>query len=94
MSAFHHQQKPPPLADLMSSLGAVYEKSGKAEDFKEEKLVFQHLLPKLIEALNPLVLSPAFALGSTATVWEVKDESLGQKRALKLARPRLAIAPS
>lgn len=89
MSAFHHQQKPPPLADLMSSLGAVYEKSGKAEDFKEEKLVFQHLLPKLIEALNPLVLSPAFALGSTATVWEVKDENLGQKRALKLARPRL-----
>ncbi|MGA2226468.1 MAG: protein kinase [Syntrophobacteraceae bacterium] len=62
----------------------------KEAEFEEEKIVYEELIPKLASALNPLILLRAFALGSTATVWEVLDARLNQRRAPKLPRPRMS----
>ena len=74
----------------LGELEGVYERKQKAADFRAERAVLGALLPKLVDALRPLELVRSFALGSTATVWEVRDKHLDQRRALKLPRPRLA----
>jgi len=76
------------LEVLLAELEAVYKKEHKEEDFNKERPIFEKLIPELIKFLEPLDLIRPFAMGSTATVWEVKDERLKQKRALKLPRPR------
>jgi HD superfamily phosphohydrolase len=77
--------------DLLDQLGNVYDRQDKTDDFKNEKNVYQKLLPKLIEHLENAgyVLKSPLAIGSTASVWEVYDKGLLQKRALKFPRPRL-----
>ncbi|MEW6530570.1 MAG: protein kinase [Thermodesulfobacteriota bacterium] len=72
----------------MKSLEEVYSDKRKALDFTTERPVFAQLIPQISEKLRPLVLLRAVGLGSTATVWEVKDQKLNQSRALKLPRPR------
>ncbi|MFZ5866376.1 MAG: protein kinase domain-containing protein [Thermodesulfobacteriota bacterium] len=72
----------------MKSLEKVYSDKRKALDFTTERPVFAQLIPQISEKLRPLVLLRAVGLGSTATVWEVKDQKLNQSRALKLPRPR------
>lgn len=74
---------------LLYSLQEVYNKRRKPDELTAEQPIFINLIPKLVAAIKPLVLCRAFALGSTATVWEVMDEKLHQRRALKLPRPRL-----
>jgi serine/threonine protein kinase len=81
--------KIPTHDDLLMSLADTYQKRHKESEFEEEKPIFEILVPRLADILKPLILVRAFALGSTATVWEVLDDRLNQRRALKLPRPRL-----
>lgn len=77
------------IENMLSKLRAVYEKRDKLDEYNSEEEVFRHLIPKLKKELEPLALIRPFALGSTATIWEVKDKKLKLRRALKLPRPRL-----
>lgn len=77
------------IENMLAELRAVYEKRDKLDEYNSEEEVFRHLIPKLKKELEPLVLIRPFALGSTATIWEVKDKKLNLPRALKLPRPRL-----
>lgn len=77
--------------DLLDSLKEVYNRKNKQDFFCEEESIFKEIIPKLIDALKPFnfKIISAIGLGSTATVWKVKDSRLNQFRALKLARPRI-----
>jgi serine/threonine protein kinase len=81
----------PTIVKLFQDLRAVYEKKKKLADYEAELPYHQELLPELKKQLgDSFLLKAPFGLGSTATVWEVLDPRLEQKRALKLSRPRLA----
>jgi len=82
-------ESPPATEHLLSGLRDLYRARNKSDEFQTEEVVFKELLPKLIDSLKPLILLNPFALGSTATVWEVQDPRLKQNRALKLPRPKL-----
>jgi HD superfamily phosphohydrolase/RIO-like serine/threonine protein kinase len=79
------------LKELLAGLKTVYERKDKLSDYEAELPYHKLLLPELKKTLgDSFVIQKAFGLGSTATVWEVLDPRLEQKRALKLSRPRLA----
>jgi HD superfamily phosphohydrolase/tRNA A-37 threonylcarbamoyl transferase component Bud32 len=81
--------EPPTAETLLLGLEAVYTKRGKQSDFAAELPTYQILIPELLAKLSAgYVLESPLNLGSTATVWAAVDKELGQKRALKLARPR------
>lgn len=75
---------------LLHDLEIVYG-DNKKQEFLDERPIFDALLPKLMEILRTasFSLERPLAIGSTATVWIVKDVQLSQERALKLPRPRL-----
>ena len=76
-------------ATLLRGVEDLYTHHKKQSEYKSEISVFQQLVPLLVERLKPaFTVIRAFGLGSTATVWEVHDERLNQRRALKLPRPR------
>ena len=82
------QDSQPTTECLIDSLRDVYLDHKKLEEFELEYSVFLELIPRIVDNLRPLLVCSAFGLGSTATVWEVLDQKLNQKRALKLPRPR------
>jgi hypothetical protein len=88
-SATSMMVEPPTAETLLLGLEAVYTKRGKQSDFAAELPTYQILIPELLAKLSAgYVLESPLNLGSTATVWAAVDKELGQKRALKLARPR------
>lgn len=80
-----------PADHLMSKLRDVYAHRGLAQEFEEERPVYEILIPRLQTELEHGFeeLSP-FKTGSTASVWVVVDRALRQKRVLKFPRPRLS----
>ncbi len=76
---------------LLNGLEEIYKKKDKLGEFNDEKHVYNKLIPSLCSNLKQIsyVLKEPFSLGSTATVWKVKD-TLNQIKALKLPRPRLS----
>jgi HD superfamily phosphohydrolase len=80
----------PTIEQLLDALARLYEGPELAA-WEEEKPIYAHALPKLIEELRPTyTIKRPIKPGSTATVWELEDKKLGQRRALKLPRPRLS----
>jgi HD superfamily phosphohydrolase len=77
--------------DPIAVLEHVYSARHRDQEFRDEREVHVALLPLLRSQLLELgySLEKPFALGSTATVWLVRDRHLQQSRALKLTRPRL-----
>lgn len=81
----------PPIDNLLADLKNVYEKRGESGAWNEESDIYNSALPLLIKELQGRYeIEKPLALGSTATVWLLKDTMLGQARALKLPRPRLS----
>jgi serine/threonine protein kinase len=81
-------EAPPSTENLLETLEPFYSRKSKTSEFSEERPVLAELIPQIGQKLKPLVLLRAVGLGSTATVWEVRDQKLNQSRALKLPRPR------
>ena len=80
----------PNIQALLESLKNVFERESKSHQFDEEKEIYEILLPELIIELRPAYeIVDAIAIGSTASVWKVRDVTLDKPRALKLTRPRL-----
>lgn len=76
---------------LLAALGEVYTECNEKAAWEEEKPIYAQALPRLIEDLQDTYLvERPLKLGSTATVWILKDKKLEQLRALKLPRPRLS----
>lgn len=77
---------------LLEALGKVYAKYGELAAWEEEGPVYAEALHHLIEELRGtyVVVEPLENLGSTASIWKLRDEKLNQQRVLKLPRPRLS----
>ena len=73
---------------MLTKLEDLYRRKGRSDEFGAELPIYRQLLPKLVHSLeqNYDIVEPV-GLGSTASVWKVKDIGLKQPRALKLTRP-------
>lgn len=81
----------PQLAELIEALGEVYRDRKEPLAWRDEKPIYSEALPHLIRELQDIyTVERPLKLGSTATVWQLKDNKLNQLRALKLPRPRLS----
>ena len=91
-TAAHRPPEEAHAKQLLAALHAVYKRRKQLTAFKEEGPIYALLLPRLIRDLRHTysIVRPLPVLGSTATVWELRDTKIGQKRALKLPRPRLS----
>ena len=77
--------------ELIADLEAVFQRKKLPEEFKEERSVYEDLIPKLASELQGQYrITRIIDLGSTAVVFEVYDWNLEQRRALKLPRPTLS----
>ncbi len=76
---------------LLEGVFETYERKGLQKEFEEERLVYEALLPKLVDELNSknYKIKHCIGLGSTATIWIVEEQGLQQERVLKICRPIL-----
>lgn len=75
---------------LLSSLKKEYKEREREREFQDERSVYIDALPHLLDVLKSHYdINELKKIGSTASVWKIKDRALDQDRALKLARPRL-----
>jgi serine/threonine protein kinase len=78
-------------AQLLEELEAVFKRKGLLPELELERGVYPDLISQLVKELEgQYVVTGILDLGSTATVWEVFDSKLEQRRALKLPRPTLS----
>ena len=54
--------------ELLLQLRELYSKHAKQAEYEEEEPVFAHLIPALLDRLDPLRVLRPFGLRSTATV--------------------------
>src|SRR5690242_4544217 len=79
----------PETQDFLNRLEDIYRSKERLNEFEAEKPIYDKVLPQLQQRLGAFYrLIAPMNLGSTATVWEVLDIGLDQRRALKLSRPR------
>jgi HD superfamily phosphohydrolase len=80
------------MDELLARLEARYRKKDKLSEFSQERPIFESLWSTLENKLKDagFEIEDAINIGSTATIWKVKDVHLEQPRALKLTRPRLS----
>lgn len=77
--------------DLLAQVAAAYKREDLEDEFRAEENAYKALLPLLASEIAPTyTLDKVLRIGSTACVFLVRDERLGQDRVLKLCRPRLS----
>ncbi len=75
--------------ELLARLEKLYQKRDREREFADERELYEEALPKLLALLKTHYDVIELAnIGSTASVWRIRDRALAQDRALKLARPR------
>jgi len=77
------------VKNLVAQLQARYKKKHREKEFADEREIYLEALPALLTVLRDQYdIVSLENIGSTASVWKIRDRALEQERALKLARPR------